>query len=748
MSKTGGMNSNKKGVRLLKKIALSVTTAAVAASSANVVMADTPQKVYWQCTTESNRWVDMGSLETTAWDDDTSLYIDVDQTTRYQTLTDTPWGGCFADRGWEAMKDLSEESRDAIMRDLFSDDGLRLTVGRMPIGNNDFSINRSQSYDELPEGVNEDYDLEYFSIDIDRTWLIPYMRAALKYRPDLKFWGSPWSPPSWMKTNKTIHSGGSLIWEEDVLRTYAMYFAKYIEAYRAEGFDIYMVMPQNEPTMNTAYASCVWTGEQLNEFIRDYLAPTLKERNLDTQIYLGTFTDSQANRVDPTLNDPVTSALISGVGFQWWSAPLAKRVYRQATSLSLMQSETKCGSGNNSWIYAEEQFDCMKEFFDAGVNSYMLWNMVLDEKGENTSPSPWRQNAPIIVHSETSAVSYSPQYHQFKHFSYYVDGGARRIKTDGNYGDKIAFQNADGEIVLVVKNSSNSALDVAINFNGSKIKPTVPAHSINTFRLAGDNSDFATSPDMAQSSGSDEDVDTMVKFHNLKGGKTLSINSASFDNGARAISWTDQGTADQTWIIEPIDDGYCHIVNFNSLKALGIYAGSVESGARAVQWTLDGTPNQDWSIVPVLYNGRTYYRIDNRGSGLCLAFENGSELDAATAVQVEYTGDVSQLWEAIVIQGDALKSLSPLEISGVSQTASTVYGTLRCNNTGDYVLRCASYDESGTLLSVTSEKFSLEPGETVDFALGCSETGTQVVCYGWKRQTLVPAAEKITLSPQ
>ncbi len=95
----------------------------------------------------------------------------------------------------------------------------------------------------------------------------------------------------------------------------------------------------------------------------------------------------------------------------------------------------------------------------------MLWNIVLDEKGENTAPNPWHQNSPITVDSVTNKVTYNGQYHLFKHFTYYVKGGARRIKTDGNYVDKIVFQNKDDENVLVVKNGSNMTLDVAINFN-------------------------------------------------------------------------------------------------------------------------------------------------------------------------------------------------------------------------------------------------------------------------------------------
>ena len=31
--------------------------------------------------------------------------------------------------------------------------------------------------------------------------LIPYIKAAMNTSPILRLWGSPWTPPFWMKTN-------------------------------------------------------------------------------------------------------------------------------------------------------------------------------------------------------------------------------------------------------------------------------------------------------------------------------------------------------------------------------------------------------------------------------------------------------------------------------------------------------------------------------------------------------------------
>ena len=105
------------------------------------------------------------------------------------------------------------------------------------------------------------------------------------------------------------------------------YFVKYIQEYEKQGIHINAITPQNEPTMDTLYASCVWTGEELNIFIRDYLYPALCTAGINNiELWLGTFTDSNAALVIPALEDTSTNKVIDAVCFQWWGSYLAKAV--------------------------------------------------------------------------------------------------------------------------------------------------------------------------------------------------------------------------------------------------------------------------------------------------------------------------------------------------------------------------------------------------------------------------------------
>lgn len=429
--------------------------------------------VLWQSSTDTSRWTDNGVLEFT--ENKNSADIIVDDTVSYQTMDEKPWGGCFNERGWAAMRSLSDTERTEIIEALFGNDGLKFTAARLPIAASDYAV-EPYSYNE----TDGDFEMDNFSIDRDYENLLPYIRKAVDIQSELQFFATPWSPPSWIKKNKSL-IGGEIDFTPENMQAYARYFVKYIKAYRNEGINLRAVTIQNEPTMSTAYTSCLWTGEQINEFIRDYLYPAIKQENIDIDIWLGTFTDAQSSLVTPALNDEATRKIIGAAAFQWWSAPLAAAVYENYTDIKLIQSETKCGDGKNDWTYAEEQFDCFKEFLAAGVSQYFLWNMVLDEKGANTS-GDWLQNAPITVNSKTSEVSYNPSYYLTKHFCYYIEPGAVRIKTTGGFADAIAFKNPDGTIALEVKNGSDEPVTLEISFNGKAIQATLASHSINTFR--------------------------------------------------------------------------------------------------------------------------------------------------------------------------------------------------------------------------------------------------------------------------
>ncbi|MDP4240101.1 MAG: glycoside hydrolase family 30 protein [Bacteroidota bacterium] len=446
------------------------------------------QGIIWKCTQPGKSWYSHERVESTSsGKDTTATYITVNPHIRYQQIDG--WGGCFNERGWDALSALSSSERTDVIKAFFDpEEGCKLNFGRTPIGCSDYSTDW-YSYNETPG----DYKMHHFSIQRDKAKQIPFIKTALSIRPDLKLWGVPWSAPTWMKDSKDI-----FLVDPRIQQAYALYFSKYITEYKREGINVFMIMPENEePNMHAAGnpVNPFWThfsNEMEYDFIKNYLIPRFKADHPDCEIWLGTLHGNQYDFVEKCLNDPDIEPYIKGVGCQWSAMGVMHQTAEKYKSKKLMQTETKCNIdleplrqvNNNDWSYGVDQWVLVKGYLEAGANSYMLWNLVLDETGY--SITNWAQCSPVVVNKKTKEITYNPQFYAFKHFSYFVEPGAYRIESKGNFTDQIAFVNPNGDVVLEIQNSHSVDKRIAIDVAGKKYTPELPAHSWNTFIVRAD----------------------------------------------------------------------------------------------------------------------------------------------------------------------------------------------------------------------------------------------------------------------
>jgi len=299
-------------------------------------------------------------------------------------------GGCFNELGWHALLTLSKAARHRVIQALFDERGCRFNLGRVPIGASDYAA----SWYSLNENEG-DFGMRRFSIARDRQSLIPYIREALRVQKSLVLFASPWSPPAWMK-NPPVYNYGTLVWTKQNLDAYALYFVKFVQAYRREGIKIHQVHVQNEPVADQRFPSCRWTGEQLRDFIRDHLGPAFRKHRIDCEIWLGTLNAADYNGyVHTVLSDRRANRYITGVGLQWDGKGALQRTWMSWPEKKLLQTENECGDGENTWTYAGYVFELMHHYITNGVNGYVYWNMVLPPDGCSTWG--WRQNAMITV---------------------------------------------------------------------------------------------------------------------------------------------------------------------------------------------------------------------------------------------------------------------------------------------------------------------------------------------------------------
>lgn len=438
------------------------------------------KKVSWRYSNEQRQWAEKSPQIT----DSKAASVSLDGR-EYQTMYG--FGGCFNELGYRALGHLPQAARQEVMRELFApnEDGCNFNFCRLPIGANDYSEN----WYSLDETAG-DYELKDFSISRDKQALIPYIKMAQAYLPGLKLFASPWSPPTWMKS-PPVYNAGKLIRTQENLQAYANYFAKFVEAYQNEGIGITQIHVQNEPVANQKFPSCMWTGEELRDFIKNYLGPKFRAAGLGTEIWLGTINapGCDFNRIifdkwatedydyfaNTVLSDEKALQYITGVSYQWGGKIAIQRTFESWwPRIRLIQSENECGFGDNTWEFARYVWTMLKHYISNGAESYLYWNMILEPMGISTWGDP--QNAMITVDPSTKSVTYNPDFYVMKHFSSSIQRGAVRLGCKGSFaGDSLLFRNPDGSVVWEAFNPFDRLYPVTIeienNFYSFELEP-------------------------------------------------------------------------------------------------------------------------------------------------------------------------------------------------------------------------------------------------------------------------------------
>ena len=451
---------------------------------------------YWKTAT----WTEAASGTATVTVNDTST-----------AQTWEGFGGAFNELGWKYL--TSADMQSEAMTLLFSaTDGAGFGWGRIPMGASDYGESRF-TYDDtgtdvVPDSSEgnrpaADTSLSKFSLDRDVQKLIPYIKAAQKVNPALRFWASPWTPPAWMKTGykkdaagsgtakkASYFDGGSYKNDASFLTAYADYYKKFVQGYKDQGVNVEIVSPQNEPGYDQNYPSCLWDKATYVSWIKT-LGPVMKD--LGVKVMLGTLSNAGDNsRTDldissAVLADSTAKGFVTVVGAQW--GVLDKVNGGQTFSgLPVWATEHKCGNypwnpsgypsynssqAPNDQAYGVESWGYIRDAIKKGkVSAYNAWNMVLDKAGlGNDTSRDWKQDALLVA--DGGKVTATPAYYVFRHFAQYVVAGATVVGTTG--GDAVAFKNPDGSIVAVLYNSGSASTSYSVKIGTKLLQFSMPA---------------------------------------------------------------------------------------------------------------------------------------------------------------------------------------------------------------------------------------------------------------------------------
>ena len=350
---------------------------------------------------------------------------------------------------------MDDAPRKTLLKELFATDGKCIGVSylRISIGASDLDP-YPFSYDDLPEGQT-DLAMEKFSLDPDRTNLIPVLKEILEINPDIKILGSPWSPPAWMKTNQDTR-GGSL--RPEYYDAYASYLVKYIQGMKSEGIRIDAITVQNEPLHPGNNPSLLMLPADQGEFIKNHLGPAFEAAKIDTKIILY---DHNADRPDypiSILDDPETRKYVDGSAFHLYGGDIEalSEVHEAHPDKNLYFTEQWIGAPGDfpndlSWHVKSLIIGATRNW----SRNVLEWNLAADPNQDPHTDRGGCDRCLGAVTIDGNQVIRNPAYYIIAHASKFVRPGAVRVASNMPEGlPNVAFQSPEGENVLIVLNDT------------------------------------------------------------------------------------------------------------------------------------------------------------------------------------------------------------------------------------------------------------------------------------------------------
>ena len=429
----------------------------------------------------------------------------------FQTITG--FGGSFTEASAYLLNQIGSENREKIIEAYFGESGAKYSLTRAHMNSSDFSLS-NYSYAPL-EG---DIKLENFSIEEDMDDIIPMIKDAMvKSEDGFKIISSPWTAPPWMKDNKEW-VGGKLL--PEYYDTWALFFSKYVDAYKAEGIDIWAFTVENEPLGNgNNWESMHYTPKEMTDFVTNHLGPKLEaDGKADIKI-LGYDQNREHLKewVDEMYRDETSTKYFSGTAVHWYASTFEvfpdelRYAHEKAPEKHLIQSEACVDAEvprwqDDAWYWSKEATDWGWDWapeqdkplhpkyvpvyryardiigsLNNWVDGWVDWNMVLDRQG---GPN-WFKNwcvAPVIVDPENDEVYFTPLYYTMSHFSRFIRPGAKRIGFELSDQSIMttAAQNIDGSIAVVIFNPTKNKKHISIDLGEKSTMISIDKMAIQT----------------------------------------------------------------------------------------------------------------------------------------------------------------------------------------------------------------------------------------------------------------------------
>lgn len=404
--------------------------------------------------------------------------IVVDTTQTYQSIDG--FGFSLTDASAGLIADLPSSMQADLLKELFGSDSNSISISylRISIGASDLSTS-VYTYNDMPAGQT-DVNLQNFSLRKDQSKVIPVLKSILAINPNIKIMGSPWTPPTWMKTNNNS-IGGSLL--PQYYSVYAQYFVKYIQAMKAEGITVDAITIQNEPLYGGNNPSMLMSATEQADFIKNHLGPAFTAASITTKIIAY---DHNCDRPDyplAVLADAGARQYVDGSAFHLYGGEVSAMsiVHDSYPTKNIYFTEQYTSStgefaGDLKWHVKNVIIGTMRNW----SRNALEWNLASDPYFSLHTPGGCNtcKGAITIISGFTRNVS----YYIVAHASKFVPAGSYRVASNvpGSLHN-VAFRRPDGKKVLIVVNDGNTGQNFNISFNGKQVATSLEAGAVGTF---------------------------------------------------------------------------------------------------------------------------------------------------------------------------------------------------------------------------------------------------------------------------
>jgi glucosylceramidase len=561
--------------------------------------------------------------------------VTVNAGTTYQSVD--ALGFCLTEGSAEVINSLAATQQSALLNELFNQSsGIGISAIRISIGASDLSSS-DYSYDESPGDVN----MNNFSLSgPDLTYLVPIIKKALAINPGLKILATPWTAPTWMKTN-TTWVGGSL--NTSYYAAYARYFVKYIQAMQGQGISIWAITPQNEPLNPNNNPSMSMSSTEEKNFINNNLGPALASAGLGGVkiIAYDHNCDNTAYPIDVCNN----SSYVDGAAFHLYAGSIsAMTTVKNATNKNVyfteqFTSSTGSFSGDLGWH--------LQNVVNGSVNNWSKavfeWNLANNSSmGPHTSGGCTTCLGAYTINSSTSYTR-NVSYYIIGQLSKFVRPGALRISSSSTSSSLSvsAFKNPDGTIVALVYNSGASSTSMKLVSGTQALTYSIPAASAVTFK-------WTPGSGGGTPTGFPGYYNILARHSN----KGLDVADNATTSGARLQQYdvTGGGGSNQRWSFTPVGNGNYYIKVKSTQMCMAPSAQGTVDGEKVQQRTCGSTSEFQWTVTDL---GGGYYKITNGNSGKSLDVQDVSTANGANIQVWAYGGGLNQQWSFTQVETTA-----------------------------------------------------------------------------------------------